>query len=230
ELRSVGDLALRLGKGFAHLGGHDGRELVLPLHDEFVGTAKDHAAFTRSGFRPLLLHARAGLDGTSGVVRVAVRNGRDDLLGRRSHDVESFAGDRFDPLTVDEQACADAGHCVGNAHPCPGSRGVGHVLSSSEMLLLIDIRDPGSSSSARCSPGADTPICATCIAHEKPSVTTAESSPAARSVGAREVSATFMLMSWCCVSKPKLPATPQHPTASRTSSTPAAVRIRRWLP
>ena len=63
ELGAVGDLAAGLGQRLAHLQGHQQREVLGALGDQFKGPAQDLAAFTRRDLRPGLLRGSGGVQG-----------------------------------------------------------------------------------------------------------------------------------------------------------------------
>ena len=99
ELRAVGDLALRLLDGLAHLEAHQLGEVVGPLGDQLERAAQDLAALARRRRPPLLLGLGGRVERVDGVVDVAVGDSAmtEPSAGSRTEKVAPLLASRQEP-------------------------------------------------------------------------------------------------------------------------------------
>ncbi|MPN13202.1 hypothetical protein SDC9_160522 [bioreactor metagenome] len=124
ELGAVRHLAVRLGQRLAHFQGHAGGEEVAAFEDQVERTPQHLGAFPWRGGGPGLGGRAGRVEGGDRILRGAVGDAVEDLLGGGVHHVEGDIGRT--PSPADELPVRKGGeHCVGEL------RGIdGHGASS----------------------------------------------------------------------------------------------------
>ena len=105
ELGAVGDFAVGLVEGLAHLQGHHGREVVLVLAGgQLESAAQDLGALAGSGDCPVPLRLGSKVHGACRIFRRRIRNGDENLSGGGVSDVKAVTGGGLGELAVDEDS------------------------------------------------------------------------------------------------------------------------------
>jgi hypothetical protein len=103
KLGAVGDFSLCLREWLAHLGCHDGGELIGAAEDDLVCLAEDVGTEARRGSPPCRLGRPGDFDGPLGILWRPIGDVGDGLARRRVLDRELLLRGRGCPLTGYEQ-------------------------------------------------------------------------------------------------------------------------------